>query len=335
MVASVLLFVAARADGDGRLPGDAWAERARAPVPLTEIGAAVWEGEIWTVGGLTAFVGEFPQDVPLVQIYDPIADAWREGPPLPVPVHHTAVVATDTDLVVIGGFRRLIPFDSRDEVWILDPDHDSWVPGPPLPEPRGAGAAAWDGSRIVYGGGLGPGQTLSSEVWALEPLAAEWQQIGDLSVARDHLAAASNGNGITWFLGGRLVTLASNLGTVDILVGNDLRFLGELPTPRGGVAAFHVPHLGACVAGGEEFSSNFIGTFGEVECINAGGRVTELPSLGRPRHGLGAGVVDGIAYVLLGGPRPFLSATGIVEALEVGPGRRAPVPLRPGRGLGR
>jgi hypothetical protein len=47
--------------------------------------------------------------------------------------------------------------------------------------------------------------------------------------------------------------------------------------------------------------------------------VTTLPPLNEPHHGHGAAVVDGIAYVLLGGPEPTLSADSTVEALTLTP----------------
>jgi hypothetical protein len=37
------------------------------------------------------------------------------------------------------------------------------------------------------------------------------------------------------------------------------------------------------------------------------------------RHGHGAAVVDGIAYVLMGGPTPGLSAQSSVESLDPTP----------------
>lgn len=45
-----------------------------------------------------------------------------------------------------------------------------------------------------------------------------------------------------------------------------------------------------------------------------------LPDLLEPHHGHGAAVVDGVAYVLLGGPQPTLSAGAVVERLRLGEG---------------
>jgi hypothetical protein len=286
----------------------AWSTLAEAPLEVTEVAATAFEGELWTAGGLTAD-GEVTA---AVQIYDPSRDAWREGPDLPEPVHHASLVSTASDLVLIGGYRTLA-FDPVADVFLLDPENDTWLEATALPEPRGAGAGAWDGDRIVYGGGIGE-DGLADGVWAIdEPGDAEWTAIANLSVARDHLAASSDGDGTVWFLAGREVSLDSNLATVDQLRGDDVAHIGDLPTPRGGVAAFFSQEHGACLAGGEEPE----GTFAEVECITADGTTAVMPDLSLPRHGLGAAVIDGIAYVALGGPEPRLAVSGSLEALRL------------------
>ena len=104
-----------------------------------------------------------------------------------------------------------------------------------------------------------------------------------------------------------------NLGTVD-LVSNEgvVGRTEDVPTPRGGVAALSWPALGTCLVGGEGPN----GTFGDVECIGTD-HVTILPGLTVPRHGLGAAVIDGTAYVVLGGPQPGLTTSDVIEALEL------------------
>jgi hypothetical protein len=284
---------------------DTWGARSPAPVPATEVGAAAFGDRVWVAGGF----GAEGRPLDLVQVYDPAADAWEEGPPLPEPRHHAAVVAAGDDLVVVGGYVGGGFGQPTDRVLVLD--GDAWVEGPPLPASRGAGAAAWDGSRLVYAGGIGP-DGLAADVWALE--GGAWEPVGSLGEARDHLGAASDGEGRVWFLGGRRGTLDTNLGAVDVVSGDDVSPGGSLPTPRGGVAGFFAPGVGACLAGGESPER----TFDEVECVDAEGATAALPPLELPRHGLGAVVVDGTAYVLLGGPEPALSTSATVEALPLG-----------------
>ena len=245
-----------------------------------------------------------------VQVFSPKHDAWTAGPDLPEPVHHAALVSADDQLYLIGGYAGSSFTQPTAAVRRFDPSARRWVDAPALPQPRAAGAAAWDGKRIVYGGGVGPDGVVG-EVYALE--GGAWRAIGALSRPREHLGAASDGQGRVWLLGGREGGLDRNLATVDLVEGGKVRLLGELPTPRGGVAAFW-SGSGACLAGGEQPT----GTLGAVECINANGDVVEFPPLSVPRHGLGAAVVDGVAYTLLGGPKPGLSVSGTVEALPLG-----------------
>lgn len=292
---------------DVELSEDAWVELAEAPLALTENDAAAFEGELWVVGGFTADAGVTTS----VSIYHPASDTWRSGPELPEPVHHARLVATDDTLVLIGGYRA-VTFEPIDEVLVLDADATGWEVGPALPSPRGAGGGAWDGERIVFGGGVGP-DGLADDVWALDGPGGEWSELGRLSVARDHLDAASDGDGAVWFLAGRELSLDANLAVVDLVVGDEVRLLGELPTPRGGVAAFYSAAHGACAAGGEAPTA----TFDEVECIDADGVVSSLPALGVGRHGLGADVIDGVAYVALGGPDPMLAVSAVIEALRL------------------
>lgn len=283
-----------------------WERRAAAPSSRTEVGAGVLDNEIWVAGGLTDDGAASAE----VAVYDPGADTWTSGPPLPQPRHHTAV-AGEVDragerLWVVGGYTN----DDRptDTVWTIEAD--TWTRGPTLPEPRAAGALAWDGERMVYAGGVGP-NGLAGDVLVLQD--DHWQRIGGLSPPREHLAAASDGSGTTWFLAGRTGGFDTNRADVDVVTGTEVREAGEVPTARGGVAGFHAPGRGGCVAGGEGNE----GTFDEVECLTAEGEASSLPTMTASRHGLGAVVVNGVAYTLLGGPTPGLSVADVVEALPL------------------
>jgi hypothetical protein len=283
-----------------------WTARAAAPWQRTEVAAAAVAGRVWVAGGF-APDGEASADV---AAYDPAADAWTAGPALPQALHHTAVAADGERLWVAGGYTARQLAEPTAAVRVLDPASGRWSDGPPLPSPRAAGALAWDGKRLVYGGGVGP-DGLAGDVWALERGA--WTRLGALSPAREHLAAAADGRGTTWFLGGRTGGIDANLADVDVVTGASVRAAGELPTARGGVAGFHVPGAGACAAGGESPE----GTFHDVECVAADGSPTTLPPLPESRHGLGAAVLDGTAYALLGGPSPGLTVSDTVQSLDL------------------
>lgn len=266
---------------------------------------AAHAGRVWLAGGLSPF-GEALTDV---EIFDPASGEWSDGPALPAAVHHAALVSDGERLLLIGGYLGAAFNRPTEIVLVLADGDERWQPGPSLPEPRAAGAAAWDGTRVVYAGGVGDG--IEADVYALAGDA--WEPIGAMREAREHLAAASDVEGRVWLMGGRVGGLTSNLGSVELVEGDEITLLGGLPTPRGGVAAFHIDALGACLSGGEAPDQ----AYSTVECMAADGTVTTLPDLLEPHHGHGSAVVDGVAYVLLGGPEPALSAGSTVESLAL------------------
>jgi N-acetylneuraminic acid mutarotase len=284
-------------------PGEGWTRRAPAPLPLTEVAAAAHDGRIWVAGGLDAG----GQAVDRVSIFDPSTDTWVAGPRLPEPIHHSALVSDGDALWLIGGYVGNGFDRPTSTVRLLETD--AWVEHFPLPEPRAAGAAAWDGAgRIVYAGGVGR-DGVSPVVFGQGDHG--WEELARLFAPREHLAATSDGAGTVFVLGGRRGGLAGNVATVELVAGREVRRGADLPTARGGVAAFFWPSLGACLAGGESTG----GTNPQVECVAADGRQSRLPDLRSPRHGLGAAVVDGTLYVLLGGPEPGMFVSDAVEAL--------------------
>lgn len=283
-----------------------WVLGAPAPIALTEVAAAAHDGRIWVVGGMDAD----GRAVDRVLVYDPATDVWADGPPLPEAVHHAALVSDGDFLFLIGGYVGGGSGAPTDAVWRLEFD-GSWAPDRPLPEARAAGAAAWTGrGQIMYGGGVGPAG-VSAQVFVQEDHG--WRVLTALSAPREHLAATSLGAGSVTFLGGRVGGLGGNLGTVDLVSAEGVVGRTEdLTTMRGGIAAFSTTDLGDCVVGGEGPQ----GTFGVVECIGAIHRTT-LPGLTVPRHGLGAVIVDGRAYALLGGRQPGLTVSDVVEVLDL------------------
>lgn len=291
---------AAVADAEWRLLDDA-------PFARLEMAVTEHQGRIWLAGGL-APLGDALAGV---EIFDPASGTWSEGPSLPTALHHSALVSDGERLVLIGGYLGSAFNRPTDIVLTLSEGDDTWQEGVALPEPRAAGTAAWDGTRIVYAGGVDGVGDVRSEVYALDGDA--WSRIGAMSGPREHLAAASDGDGRTWLLGGRVGGLDSNLATVELVAGQTITGLTELPTARGGVAAFFAPGVGACLTGGEAPDRAYTA----VECITAGGEIVTLDDLIEPHHGHGAAVVDGTAYVVLGGPEPLLTADTTLEALDL------------------
>jgi Kelch motif len=286
----------------------AWVILDDAPFARLEMAVAAHDGRIWLAGGLSPLGGALTD----VDVFDPITGTWSDGPSLPTGVHHAAIVSDGERLVLIGGYLGADFSRPTEIVLVLTDDADEWTAGPSMPEPRAAGAAAFDGSRVIYAGGFSA-DDIHSDVFAME--GDVWEQIGTMSGAREHLGATTDGEGTVWLMGGRVGGLTSNLASVETVIGGEIDHVTELPTARGGVAAFYSDRTGACLTGGEATDQAYT----VVECVAAGGTITTLPSLNEPHHGHGAAVVDGVVYVLLGGPEPTLSADSTVEALTLAP----------------
>lgn len=285
-------------------PQAAWQPLLDAPFSRLEMATAAHDDRIWIAGGLDP-LGAALDDV---AVFDPADATWSDGPALPEALHHTALVSDGERLIVVGGYAGSSFSAPSDRTWILEDGAETWIEGPPLPVARAAGAAAWDGGRVVYGGGVGPGG-VAGDVYALA--SGAWAEIGALPRPREHLAATGDGAGATWFLGGRVGGLESNLGDVAVVTDSEVRALDATLSPRGGVAAFWAHGLGACLTGGEAPEK----AFSLVECVEADGAITSLPDMIQPRHGHGTAVVGTSVYALLGGPQPFLTASATVEAL--------------------
>jgi serine/threonine protein kinase len=272
--------------------GQRWTATAEAPLGVESAGTAGFQGKAWVVGGLDGTRHERAD----VFVYDPAKNAWTKGPRLPRAISHAALVSTGKQLFVIGGYAGSTT-KPVSTVRRLDQAGSRWVDAPSLPVAVGAGAAAWDGRRIVYAGGVGADREPSRSVFAFENGA--WRRLGALSQAREHLAAASDGKGTTYFLAGEVNrgNAKTVFNTVDAVEGDAVRLVGFVPTARGSVAGFFSPSSGACVGGGRDGGD---GLYAEVECIGADGVTKKLPNLQTPRHGLGMVVIHGLAYALLG-----------------------------------
>lgn len=276
------------------------------------------------VNGLIYVVGGFegngsPSDK--VEVYDPATDRWSEAPPLPRPRHHTAAAEWQHDLLVIGGYQTGFG-DPQSTVFRFDPDTQTWSDNPPLKVARGGHSAALvHDNPVIVGGASEDGKSLSSAEW-LDAESEIWRLWDfEMSVARDHLAAAT----VSLHLGDQAFDhLYAIGGRRDIDFGRNLdanessQTRGQfdaaapLPTARSGIAAASLDGR-IYVFGGEGPG----GTFDENEVYDP---TTDTWETAEPmptaRHGHGAAVVDGVIYVIGGGPTPGLSVTNANEAFR-------------------
>jgi N-acetylneuraminic acid mutarotase len=275
-------------------------------------GTAVYHGSLWVIGGLSASPGKA---LNVVRIYDPKDNTWRPGPRLPVALDHAPAATDGNHLYVVGGWTgKGGSRPPRDQVYRLDgPDDPRWDPVAPLPEPRAAGALAWDGSRLVFAGGVGTeGRAARSEVWAFED--EKWALIGNLQQAREHLAVATDGRGRVWFLGGEDHPREELLDSVDLVHGQTVEPVTSFPIPkvRAAGAVWLGPTLGVCLLGGQTTQPPIWAT----DRIQCQGKTPRLPNLPSAQAGFGAVVLDGAVYIVGGFNRRGVELSS-TDALQV------------------
>jgi hypothetical protein len=268
-------------------------------------GVAQHQGKVWVVGGGGS------RDV---HVLDPKTGKWEQGPPLPQAVNHAALVSDGTSLFLIGGLSY--PSNEvRDTVYRLRSPEGTWALDAPLPQPRFAGAAVWDGKRVVFAGGaptLRP-RAAAAEVWALDQ--GRWVPLGRLSKAREHLGAATDGAGTIWFAGGANVGAEGGAvyDEVDVVRQAKVEAAGKLSRPAQGLAAVWTAESGMCVIGGSTTLPNATAApITDVRCAKDSGNTPVWPQLATPVFGAGATVVDGTVFVLGGksGSGPAALALG-------------------------
>lgn len=158
-----------------------WRTVAPPPFTRTHFAAAAHGGRLFAIGGYGGEVREGEaQFSPDVFAYDPLADRWEEGPPLPLPLHGHRAVDLDGTLHVLGGTAD---FDDFTHHFVLR--GGSWEKAAPLP-PNGNIFFVAEPHRgtIVVAGGLG------DRVWRYDPATDAWTRLPDHEPPRYHAAGA-------------------------------------------------------------------------------------------------------------------------------------------------
>jgi N-acetylneuraminic acid mutarotase len=293
------------ASGTAAKPGP-WKSIAKLPVQLEGAAVAAYQGKLWVAGVLLPPNGSDRPKSSATYVYDPGANAWSTGPALPRPISHAAMVATNHGLYFMGGW---IETGGSDQVLRLDQNASTWAPDTKMPGTRVGGAAAWDGSRIVYAGGTRPDQSPGTEVWAFQD--AKWTKIGDLKQGRQKLAATSDGAGRVWLLSGGDQVTHKKWGLVETVSGDQIVEQSSTAPAVDGGAAIRL-NGATCQLGGREAGQGpFVGWW----CDQAGVADT-LPKLDPPRAGLGIAQIDKTVYVV-GGYSTTFDGTDRVEAFTV------------------
>jgi len=307
IAAVVIALVASQAPSqNGERSQVAWRSLEDLGIAVDSPGVAVLGNKLWVVGGLlSAPSGPASADV---RIFDPGTGQWKDGHKLPRPLDHAAVASDGHRPYVVGGEtdsggKKVV----QRSVYVLDDTNPTWrALGASLPEPRAEGAAVWDGQRLVFAGGVHERRS-RADVWALE--GDRWNRVGALQRARQHLAAATDGKGQVWFLGGR--DGGTPLGLVDVVKGKAVRPAASVSPVSSPTAVWH-PDMGVCLLGGRAPTGHLTSA---VTCLPGRPGAQPWAALPQTRAGAGAAVLGDAVYLV--GGYTAEGYTGRVDVLEL------------------
>ncbi|WP_198378390.1 Kelch repeat-containing protein [Neoroseomonas rubea] len=288
-------------------PPGRWVARAPLPLPRSEMAwATSWNNRLHVIGGYA----QGQVDKPYHHIYDPAADRWQDGAPLPRGANHVGVVADAGRIYALGGFTE--QNRAADALaFAYDVARDRWDRIAPMPRPRGAGAVAAVGGKIYHiGGATDPAPERASIGWTevYDPQGDRWTILRALPAARDH-AGVAVWEGKIHIVGGRFNTFENNTGLHHVYdpASDTWRLRAPIPTPRSGHGMVLLRGRMWCFGGEERLydaqNRPIDRVLGSTESYDPAtdSWMSHAP-MPTPRHGLGAALVGEWIHVAGGGP---------------------------------
>jgi N-acetylneuraminic acid mutarotase len=277
-----VLYLVGHADGASStlaydLAQQAWiANRPARPYVGDHHAAEVVNGKLYLFGGLGG--GSEGK----VQIFDPVANTWSEGAPMPFAAGSTSTALIKGKVYVAGG---IVGSSTVALAAVYNPVTNTWGSLPPMPQPRNHAAAGTDGQRFFIFGGRGPGSGDGNvvaegfdDVQIYDPVSNTWTSSSTSGSTIAKLPQKRGGMGKAAFLGGEFYviggeTTSSGTGQVagnvynrvDVYdpLSNRWRLDANLPTARHGI--FPLAHDGKIwVAGGGTQADDSSSTILEV-----------------------------------------------------------------------
>jgi N-acetylneuraminic acid mutarotase len=224
-----------------------WQERVPLPTPRAGLALAVYEGQLYAIGGETSdgVVGS-------VTRYDPQSDTWVARASKPTPVTDARAALLGGRIFVPGG--RAASGQVTDKVEVYDPESDSWTVATSLPDALSAYAlTAFEGQLYLFGGW--DGSRFVATTYAYDPVQDTWTTRASMLTARGY-AGAVVADGKIFVVGGydgqhdltaneEYVPSKDNDGE-----GSPWAIRAPLPTGRGGAGVTVAANLIHVIGGG-------------------------------------------------------------------------------------
>jgi N-acetylneuraminic acid mutarotase len=183
------------------------------PAARARFGAAIHDGKIYVVGGVTAGHDDNANVLSTTLVYDIADNTWTSGPALAKARSDTCVAVVGGAVHVVGGYS--LYWETLNSTEVLDATASplAWSAGPTLPAPRGdVTCAASVGHVFVFGGHYDPTASATSfnysafhaTVFSLDvsKSATTWLEKAPMPNARGDKAAATLSDGSIIVVGG-------------------------------------------------------------------------------------------------------------------------------------
>lgn len=197
LIALVAAAVDENSDGKELL----WKESAALPRPVAGYMAGVVHGNLMIAGG-SYWENGIKHRTDLVQCFNPDANTWRYGNPLPQPRSDAAAATLRDRMYIFGGISENTP---QSNALVLEDERWNVLPDAALPEPRLYPSAIASGNYVYLFGGMirqGDFRTISNTFWRWQPGSAGWESLPSFpGLPRIHSAMAEL-NGDVYVFGG-------------------------------------------------------------------------------------------------------------------------------------
>ena len=189
---------------------DTWTKIAPLPIPVTHVGSAIVDRQVWLVGGF-AVLG-FNQAIDHVYIYDVDANTWSVGPSLPEVRSAGALVRLGRKLHYISGLKNRN--DGVVDHFVLDLDEpggpQTWNTLAPIPETSNHLSGIAVGGKIYAIGGQVNHDIDPFDVdfsYEYDPVTDSWTQKASMPIPRSHMEPG------TFVIDGKIILVGGKDGT--------------------------------------------------------------------------------------------------------------------------
>ncbi len=199
-----------------------WQERAALPGPRMNLAAAMYENQIYAIGGQSG-----DQTLATTERYNPKDNSWTTLAPKSVAVAEVSAAVIGGRIYVPGG--RLASGEVTNVLDVYDPRQDRWEERAPLPTALSAYAiVAFEGRLYVFGGW--DGKHVFASVYEYDPEKDAWRTDPSMPTARAFAGGALAGSHI-YVIGGYDGTQA--LTTNEAFIPGESQWTQAEPLPGG------------------------------------------------------------------------------------------------------